>query len=83
VLLGPYNHYILTPESRESLYTLLDEVKRRLDERQVPYFNAVSDFLPSGTYADACHLLPDGHDLLARELLKDTCFKEWIAYLRD
>lgn len=83
VLLGPYNTYMLTPESRENLHALIDDVKKRLDIHRAPYFDTTSGFLPSETFADACHLLGDGHELLARILLKDASFEEWLANLRD
>jgi hypothetical protein len=83
VLLGPYNTYMLTPESRENLQTIVDGVKKRLDIDHVPYFDTMSGFLPSETFADDCHLLRDGHDLLARELLKDASFTGWLTHLRE
>jgi hypothetical protein len=83
VLLGPYNTYMLTPESRENFQRILDEVKRRLDIDRVPYFDTMSGFLPSEIFADDCHLLRDGHDLLAHELLMDASFKVWMLHLRQ
>jgi len=79
ILLGPYNPYILTPESRTRLYSLLKEVKKYFNEHGIPYFEAGSNILPSKFYADgASHLIYNGHDILAQEFVKDNSFREWL-----
>ena len=47
VLLGPYNAYMFTDESRARLDKLLSQVKRWLDDNEVPYFDVGSSRLPS------------------------------------
>jgi len=81
VLLGPFNHHYLVPESRERLFAMLDEVKKILDDRGYPYFDAISINLPSKTFGDSCHLLKEGHIMLAREFVKDAKFREWLSGL--
>lgn len=84
VLLGPYNPYLLTPKSRARLYALLKEVKHYLDRHNISYFEAGANILPSKTIADGpAHLLNEGHDILAQEMLQDTLFKEWLANIED
>jgi hypothetical protein len=79
VLIGPYNTYNLTPESREKFFATIVEVKKRLDALGFPYFDSTQDLLPSNTYADQCHALKEGHALLAKDMFQDTKFKQWIA----
>ena len=79
VLLGPYNSYCLTEASRGKLFAMLDEVKRRLDELGTAYFDSTHDLLPSAEFGDQCHLLRDGHALLARALVSDPAFRKWLG----
>ncbi|OGD17805.1 MAG: hypothetical protein A2W03_14830 [Candidatus Aminicenantes bacterium RBG_16_63_16] len=82
ILLGPYNSYCLTEASRGHLFAMMDEVKKKLDELGYPYFDATRDLLPSAEFADQCHLLRNGHALLAKALVKDAAFQRWLARLR-
>lgn len=83
ILIGPYNPYVLIPESRERLYVLLGNVKCYFDEHKLPYFEAGSN-LPNSQFADgAGHMLYNGHDILSKELLKDARFQEWLQNLRE
>ncbi|MBT4484656.1 MAG: hypothetical protein HOC71_13375 [Candidatus Latescibacteria bacterium] len=78
ILLGPFNHHMLTPESRERLFDMMDDVKKVFDDMGYPYFDTLKINLPSNTFADTCHLLKDGHIILAREIIKDTRFQQWL-----
>lgn len=78
VLLGPYNTWNLTPESKARLFAMLDTIGATLTERGIPYFDATRDLIPSGGYGDQCHALADGHALLAAALANDPGFKTWV-----
>ena len=79
ILLGPYNHYAHTPESRERMYAMISEIKKYFDDMGYPYFDTLKINLPSNTFADMCHLLKDGHIMLAEALWNDPGFQEWLA----
>ena len=79
ILLGPYNSYCLTEASRGRLFAMMDEVKRKLDELGYLYFDSTRDLLPSAEFGDQCHLLRNGHSLLARALVEDAAFRKWLA----
>jgi len=82
VLIGPYNPYILTPGSRARLDILLEAVKRSFLENRIPFFDAGSK-LPSEELADgAGHMLSGGHDMLAKEMLRNEGFREWLSNIR-
>jgi hypothetical protein len=82
ILLGPFNTYCLSARSRERYFSMMDEVKKKLDELGYPYFDSTRDLLPSDEFADQCHLLKEGHVLLARALAKDAAFKQWLVRLK-
>jgi hypothetical protein len=77
VLLGPFNTYDLTPESRERYSKVIAEVKRILDKRGYPWYDSTTGILPSKTFADNCHLLKNGHSILAKAMMADQGFKKW------
>jgi len=82
IILGPYNPYILTPESRERLYSLIEDIKQYFEEKQLSYFEAGA-ILPSEAFADgAGHMLYNGHDMLASDMMKDPGFSEWLRNLK-
>ena len=82
ILMGPYNSYCLRPGSRERFFSMMDEVKKKLGELGYLYFDATRDVLPSEEYADQCHLLKDGHIMLARALVKGAAFERWLGGLK-
>ena len=79
ILLGPFNTYMFTPESQKKLIAMMDEVKKRFDTLGYPYFDSLNIGLTSETFGDTCHLLKEGHIILADALLKDTIFQQWLA----
>ncbi|HOW86365.1 MAG TPA: hypothetical protein P5119_10905 [Candidatus Aminicenantes bacterium] len=79
VLLGPFNSHRLTAPSRERFLAMMSEVKAKLDELGYPYFDATEDLLPSEAFADQCHVLKDGHERLARALVRDAGFAGWLG----
>ncbi len=82
ILLGPYNSYCLTESSRRHFFAMMDDVKKKLAELGYAYFDSTRDLLPSGEFGDQCHLLKDGHILLARALVKDPAFQRWLSHLK-
>lgn len=80
VLLGPFNPYLMTPESLKEYYVFLDGIKRWLEQEKIDYFLAPA--LPSEYYADASHPVREGYSKIAEELFKDEVFKKWIKDLK-
>lgn len=78
VMIGPYNQYMLTPESQLRLFTLIELLKKDLDALGIPYFDTFTIGLPSRTFGDTCHLLKDGHIMLAKAMLSDERFRQWL-----
>lgn len=79
VLIGPYNTYYLTPESRQRCFDMIANVKKVFDEKGIPYFDSLAIGIPGNTFGDSCHLLKDGHDYLAREFVNDPSFRKWVG----
>jgi hypothetical protein len=77
VLIGPYNQHHLVPSSRAVLFERMTELKQVFDDRGYPYYDTFSAGLPSRTFADNCHLLAEGHEIVARALAGDPRFQEW------
>lgn len=82
ILLGPYNTYNLTPESKQKLFVMIGEIKKILDARNVTYFDSTNDLLPSDAYADQCHALAVGHAQLAEAMVKDPKVQQWLATVK-
>lgn len=82
VLLGPYNSYNLTPESKQLLFSTMNDIKKVLDQRGVPYFDSTHDLIPSEFYGDQCHALAGGHALLAEAFAKDPMVQKWLATVK-
>lgn len=83
VLLGPFNIYDLTPKSREKYFTVITEVKKTLDKRGYPWYDCTEGVLPSKTFTDNCHLLKNGHSILAKTMMKDAGFKKWLGGIME
>lgn len=83
ILIGPYNHHYHVPESRKRLFALIDELKSIFDELGYPYYDTFQIGLPSKTFGDSCHLLKEGHSMLAKELVKDESFQKWLTELNE
>ena len=75
VLIGPFNPFVLTEESRRRYRGLLGSIEGWLKENQVGYHTA-SD-LPSELYADASHPLDAGYSRMAAELCSARSFQVW------
>jgi hypothetical protein len=75
VLVGPFNTHALTGESQPRYRALLAEMKRWLEQEEVPYY--APPVLPTDLYADASHPLGAGYRRLAKELSSSPPFREW------
>jgi len=73
-----YHPYLLSPESRKRLARFCEGIGDWLDEEKISYFDVETD-IPSRYYADECsHLLKEGHIRIAKLLLQDKGFQEWL-----
>lgn len=73
-----YHPYIITPESRQRLDRFRQEIKDWLDKERISYYD-MQRLIPSRYYTDECsHLLREGHIRIARLLLNDKGFQEWL-----
>jgi len=78
IMIGPYNQHYLVPESRERLFAMVEKIKAVFDERGYQYFDTFTVGLPSDTFGDSCHLLREGHDMLAKKMAADPAFRKWL-----
>ena len=62
---------------------MIEEIKKSLDTMGIPYYDTFQADLPSNSFADGCHLLKEGHGILAEALLSDTGFREWLSSSGD
>ena len=76
VLLGPFNTYLLTPESRSRYQALVSAMEKWLQREKVPY--CAPRVLSTDMYADASHPLGDGYREIAKELLGSASFRQWL-----
>jgi len=82
VMIGPYNQYYHSAESREKLFEMIGKMKAIFDKRGIPYYDTFTAEILSDTFADSCHLLPDGHKVVARELVMDAGFQSWLGNIK-
>lgn len=77
VVLGPFNEHLLAEENRPAYRKIRDGISEWLSQNQISH--VVPEVLPSLLYADASHPLTEGYELLAKRLLADPVFQEWLA----
>jgi hypothetical protein len=77
VLVGPFNEHMLRQQSSQAYQGRRRSVQAWLEQQQIPHF--VPAALPSEYYADASHPLADGYRLLAKQMLEDESFREFVA----
>jgi hypothetical protein len=77
VVFGPFNAHIVAPENALEFSALTNGIIQTLKSLNVSL--CVPQTLPSDLYADASHPLTDGYKLLAKQLLDDPTFKNFIA----
>lgn len=78
VMIGPFNQFMFTPESRGRLFTMVNEIKKDLDKMGVPYFDTFRIGLESKMFGDSCHLLKEGHMLIGKKINEDPRFQQWL-----
>jgi hypothetical protein len=73
VLVGPFNEYLLRPQSLQRYRQVQTAIVAWLRQAKVPH--AVPPALPSDLYGDASHPLALGYEQLARQLAVDPTFR--------
>jgi hypothetical protein len=76
VLVGPFNENMVAEDNRAAYRQIHDGIVAWLKKNEVT--EVAPEPLPTELYADASHPLTEGYELLARELLADKEFKNWI-----
>ncbi|MGD0112887.1 MAG: hypothetical protein ABSD48_13590 [Armatimonadota bacterium] len=76
VIIGPFNTYALTPESRARYAGLKRTMEQWLDRERIPY--SAPRLLPTDLYADVSHPLGDGYRSMAKELWESPTFQSWL-----
>jgi hypothetical protein len=76
VVVGPFNESMLAPENRAPYQTIRNGVDAWLAREDIRHVTPES--LPSLLYADASHPLTAGYELLAKRVLADPAFRQWI-----
>jgi len=76
VILGPFNERYMAPDNRPAYRNIRDGIAAWLAENHVPCL--VPETLPDALYADDCHPLTEGYQLLARRLYSDPAFRQWL-----
>ena len=76
VVLGPFNEHLMAEENRPAYQKIHREIVAWLAQKQIPHF--IPEPLPSLLYADASHPLTEGYQLLAKHLLDDSVFQNWM-----
>lgn len=76
VLIGPLNGHMFNEMTASKLNQLRDEASGWLKSMQINHWSP--DPLPSDHYADASHPLTHGYEMLAKELLKNKPFTDWV-----
>lgn len=76
VVIGPFNEHTMVPENRTKFHELVAGVQKWLQAEKIP--DIAPEVLPSELYGDTSHPLTQGYDLLAKRLLENPQFKEWL-----
>ena len=80
VVVGPFNEHMLTHENRQAYFKIRNGMVAWLEQEHIP--QASPEALPSQLYADASHPLTAGYQLLARRILSDAGFRQWMDSIR-
>lgn len=75
VIVGPFNPYVMTPESLKRYAGVKTECVQWLEEEGIAHH--VASDLPSEQYADSSHPLKGGYEALAFELTQSPSFRQW------
>jgi hypothetical protein len=76
VILGPFNERYMAPDNRPAYGKIRDGIESWLAENHIPYL--APEPLPGPLYADDCHPLTEGYQLLAKRLYSDPTFQQWL-----
>lgn len=76
VLIGPLNNHMFNKMTTSKANQLRDEASEWLKSMHIDHWSP--DPLPSNHYADASHPLTHGYEMLAKELLKNKSFTDWL-----
>ena len=76
VLIGPLNNHMFNEMTTSKANLLTDEAGEWLKSMQIDHWSPQP--LPSDHYADASHPLTHGYEMLAKELLKNKSFTDWV-----
>lgn len=76
VAIGPFNEHMLAPDNRAAFLTIRDGAAAWLAQEHVPH--ATLEALPSLLYADASHPLTEGYQLMAKRLMAEPAFQQWL-----
>ena len=76
VILGPFNEHFMAEENRRAYRKTRDGIAAWLTENHVPH--VASETLPNTLYADDCHPLTEGYQLLAQRLYENPAFQDWL-----
>jgi hypothetical protein len=76
VVLGPFNENLVAAENKPAFETLRDGIIAHLKNSSATFVSP--ETLPSELYADASHPLTAGYEMLARHLLENTTFQQWL-----
>jgi len=77
VLVGPFNEHVLTAPSRRRFGAIKRDLGAWLAEQGLPHLGPPA--LAAEMYADASHPLGPGYAALARQLLADRSFAEFLS----
>ena len=77
VLVGPFNEHMLDAASGETYSQIKTQIGTWLRGNDIPHLIAAP--LPSALYADTSHPLSEGYALLARQLLDEPSFQDFIT----
>ncbi len=76
VIVGHFNEHLLTAENRPTFQQLKNGVIDWLRTEEIPFFAPLT--LPSEEYADASHPLSSGYVRMAKSILGDEAFQQWL-----
>ncbi|HEV2393394.1 MAG TPA: hypothetical protein VG146_13660 [Verrucomicrobiae bacterium] len=76
VVLGPFNEHMVAEDNLEPYREIRAGIAAWLRQEGTPV--VIPEVLPSALYADASHPLTAGYELLAKRLLANATFQNWL-----
>lgn len=80
VVIGPFNPFLQTGESRSRYQNLRRSAEAWLTQQNITHYSP--PVLPSELYADASHPLREGYVKIAEALFEEGSFPYWVEKLR-